>query len=64
MAIVSLYVSNNQLKFKQRQQESNQEIYNLMLSQQGKLEEGKQLEQNVFPKNYMMVFWAKCWEYA
>ena len=45
MAIVSLYVSNNQLKFKQRQQESNQEIYNLMLSQQGKLEEGKQLEQ-------------------
>nr|WP_297788097.1 sensor histidine kinase [uncultured Allomuricauda sp.] len=45
MAIVSLYVSNNQLKFKQRQQESNQEIYNLMLSQQGKFEEGKQLEQ-------------------
>jgi len=45
MVIVSLYVSNNQLKFKQRQQESNQEIYNLMLSQQGKLEEGKQLEQ-------------------
>ena len=26
---------------KQKQQESNQEIYNLMLSQQGKLEEGK-----------------------
>ncbi|MBA4744163.1 MAG: sensor histidine kinase [Muricauda sp.] len=45
MIIVSLYVSNNQLKFKQKQQESNQEIYNLMLSQQGKLEEGKQLEQ-------------------
>ena len=45
MIIVSLYVSNNQLKFKQRQQESNQEIYNLMLSQQGKFEEGKQLEQ-------------------
>lgn len=45
MALVSLYVSNNQLKFKQRQQESNQEIYNLMLSQQGKFEEGKQLEQ-------------------
>ncbi|AEM72439.1 putative signal transduction histidine kinase [Allomuricauda ruestringensis DSM 13258] len=45
MIIVSLYVSNSQLKFKQKQQESNQEIYNLMLSQQGKLEEGKQLEQ-------------------
>ncbi|MDF0705948.1 tetratricopeptide repeat-containing sensor histidine kinase [Flagellimonas okinawensis] len=45
MVIVSLYVSNNQLKFKQQQQESNQEIYNLMLAQQGKLEEGKQLEQ-------------------
>jgi two-component system, NarL family, sensor kinase len=45
MIIVSLYVSNNRLKFKQRQQESNQEIYNLMLSQQGKLQEGKQLAQ-------------------
>lgn len=43
--IVSLYVSNNQLKFRQKQQESNQEIYNLMLSQRGKFEEGKQLEQ-------------------
>ncbi|WP_318308743.1 tetratricopeptide repeat-containing sensor histidine kinase [Flagellimonas crocea] len=45
MVIISLYVSNNRLKFKQKQQESNQEIYNLMLSQQGKFEEGKQLEQ-------------------
>lgn len=45
MLMVSLYVNNNQLKFKQRQQESNQEIYNLLLSQQGKFEEGKQLEQ-------------------
>ncbi|MHA7831497.1 MAG: tetratricopeptide repeat-containing sensor histidine kinase [Flagellimonas sp.] len=45
MAIASLYHSNSQLKFKQKQQESNQEIYNLMLSQQGKFEEGKQLEQ-------------------
>lgn len=45
LVIISLYVSNSRLKFKQRQQESNQEIYNLMLSQQGKLEEGKQLEQ-------------------
>ena len=45
ITMVSLYVNNNQLKFKQRQQESNQEIYNLLLSQQGKFEEGKKLEQ-------------------
>lgn len=43
--IISLYISNNRLKFKQRQQESNQEIYNLMLAQQGKLQEGKQMAQ-------------------
>ncbi|SNZ00698.1 ATP-binding protein [Flagellimonas pacifica] len=43
--IVSQRISNNKLKFEQKQQESNQEIYNLMLSQHGKLEEGKQLEQ-------------------
>ncbi|NAY90740.1 hypothetical protein GTQ34_02305 [Muricauda sp. JGD-17] len=43
--IVTQRVHNNRLKFKQKQQESNQEIYNLMLSQQGKLKEGKQLEQ-------------------
>ncbi|MEO9513541.1 MAG: ATP-binding protein [Flavobacteriaceae bacterium] len=43
--IVSQLISNNKLKFQQKQQESNQEIYNLMLSQQGKFEEGKQLEQ-------------------
>ncbi len=42
--IVSQRISNNKLKFEQKQQESNQEIYNLMLSQQGKFEEGKQLE--------------------
>lgn len=36
--------SNNKLKFEQTQQQANQEIYNLMLSQQGKFEEGKQLE--------------------
>jgi len=45
MTIASLYQSNSRLKFKQQQQESNQEIYNLMLAQQGKFEEGKQLEQ-------------------
>lgn len=43
--IVSQRISNNKLKFEQKQQESNQEIYNLMLSQHGKFEEGKQLEQ-------------------
>ncbi len=42
--IISQRISNNRLKFQQKQQESNQEIYNLMLSQQGKFEEGKQLE--------------------
>lgn len=45
VSIVMLYINNNRLKFKQKQQESNQEIYNLMLSQQGKFEEGKRLEQ-------------------
>ncbi len=50
LAAIALYIifsqraSNNKLKFEQQQQESNQEIYNLMLSQQGKFEEGKKLE--------------------
>ncbi|MEM9076604.1 MAG: ATP-binding protein [Bacteroidota bacterium] len=43
--IIAQRVSNNRLKFQQKQQESNQEIYNLMLAQQGKFEEGKKLEQ-------------------
>ncbi|MEM9363326.1 MAG: ATP-binding protein [Bacteroidota bacterium] len=43
--IISQRISNNRLKFQQKQQESNQEIYNLMLAQQGKFEEGKKLEQ-------------------
>ncbi|WP_339140322.1 ATP-binding protein [Croceitalea sp. MTPC5] len=43
--IISQRISNQRLKFKQKQQESNQEIYNLMLSQQGKIEEGKKSEQ-------------------
>ncbi|MFD2586800.1 ATP-binding protein [Croceitalea marina] len=44
--VIIIQRSNNQrLKFQQTQQESNQEIYNLMLSQQGKFQEGKQLEQ-------------------
>ena len=43
--IIYQRANNQKLKFQQSQQESNQEIYNLMLSQQGKLQEGKQLEQ-------------------
>jgi len=35
---------NKQLKFDQIQQKSNEEIYNLMISQQRKLEEGRQQE--------------------
>ncbi|WP_232520849.1 tetratricopeptide repeat-containing sensor histidine kinase [Flagellimonas nanhaiensis] len=45
LIIVSQRVHNNRLKFQQKQQESNQEIYNLMLAQQGKFKEGQQLEQ-------------------
>lgn len=37
--------SNNELLFAQKQQESNQEIYRLLLSQQTKLEEGRKMEQ-------------------
>ena len=43
--IITLRNINQKLKFKQKQQQANQEIYNLMLSQQAKLQEGKQLEQ-------------------
>lgn len=43
--IINQRANNQKLKFQQSQQESNQEIYNLMLSQQGKFQEGKQLEQ-------------------
>lgn len=43
--IASLYINNNRLRNRQQQQAANQEIYNLMLSQQGKFEEGRQLEQ-------------------
>lgn len=42
--IVSQRIRNQKLLFNQKQQESNQEIYNLMLSQQGKMEEGKKSE--------------------
>ncbi|SMC50535.1 tetratricopeptide repeat-containing sensor histidine kinase [Cellulophaga tyrosinoxydans] len=45
LVIVLQRIRNRNLKFKQLQQESNQEIFNLLLLQQGKLEEGKKLEQ-------------------
>ena len=36
---------NVKLRFRQRQQEADEEIYNLMLAQHGKMEEGKKAEQ-------------------
>ncbi|NJB35839.1 sensor histidine kinase [Croceivirga sp. JEA036] len=39
--IIIQRINNQKLRFNQRQQEKNEEIYDLMLSQQGKLEEGK-----------------------
>ncbi|MEX0314735.1 MAG: sensor histidine kinase, partial [Allomuricauda sp.] len=50
LSAIALYIiftqraSNNKLKFEQKQQDANKEIYNLMLSQRGKFEEGKKLE--------------------
>ncbi|NNK20049.1 MAG: two-component sensor histidine kinase, partial [Flavobacteriaceae bacterium] len=43
--IVDQRVKNQRLRFQQQQQEANQEIFNLMLAQKQKLEEGKQTEQ-------------------
>ena len=45
LVIISQRIKNQRLKFKQQQQETDREIFNLMLAQSGKLEEGKQLEQ-------------------
>lgn len=45
LVIILQIIRNQRLKFKQRQQETDREIINLMLAQSGKLEEGKQLEQ-------------------
>ena len=42
--IIKQQSRNKELKFNQIQQESNEEIYNLMISQQRKLEEGRQQE--------------------
>jgi signal transduction histidine kinase len=43
--IVIQRIKNQRLRFQQQQQEANQEIFNLMLSQKQKMEEGKQSEQ-------------------
>ena len=43
--IVSQRSKNQKLKFKEQQQASNQEIFNLLLAQQEKVEEGKKMEQ-------------------
>ncbi len=43
--IISQRIKNQKLRFQQAQQASNQEIFNLMLSQSEKLEEGKQMAQ-------------------
>ncbi|WP_297762288.1 tetratricopeptide repeat protein [uncultured Muriicola sp.] len=43
--IVIQRIKNQRLKFQQQQQEANQEIFNLMLAQKQKVEEGKQSEQ-------------------
>jgi len=45
LIIVMQRIKNQRLRFQQQQQEANQEIFNLMLSQKQKLEEGKQTEQ-------------------
>ena len=42
--IIKQMSQNKELMFQQQQQQANEEIYNLMLSQQVKLEEGRQLE--------------------
>ncbi len=45
LIITLLRIKNKELKFKQQQQETNQEIFNLLMQQQGKFQEGKKLEQ-------------------
>ncbi|WP_221898787.1 ATP-binding protein [Robiginitalea sp. SC105] len=43
--IIDQQIRNQKLRFLQQQQEANQEIFNLMLTQNEKIEEGKQEEQ-------------------
>ena len=45
LVIISQRARNRNLRFQQQQQEANQEIFNLMLAQSQKMEEGKQSEQ-------------------
>jgi signal transduction histidine kinase len=45
LGIISLRIKNQRLRFQQQQQESNLEIFNLMLSQKEKFLEGKHEEQ-------------------
>ncbi len=45
LIIIRQQIKNQKLKFKQQQQEKNQEIFNLMLAQQGKLKKALQKEQ-------------------
>ena len=45
ITIVIQRIVNQRLRFEKAQQESNQEIYKLMLAQRGKLEQGKKAEQ-------------------
>lgn len=45
LVIISQRAKNRNLRFQQQQQEANQEIFNLMMAQSQKMEEGKQSEQ-------------------
>lgn len=42
--VITQRIKNQRLKFEQNQQKSNEEIFNLLLDQKGKVEEGKQME--------------------
>ena len=44
--LIQRRVNKKELRFMQSQQEANEEIYSLMLAQQSKLEEGKQIEKH------------------
>jgi len=48
--IISQRAKNKQLRFNQMQQEANEEIYNLMLAQQDKIEEGRTVEKKRISK--------------
>ncbi|MEZ4780719.1 MAG: histidine kinase [Flavobacteriaceae bacterium] len=48
--IISQRAKNKQLRFNQMQQEANEEIYNLMIAQQGKIEEGRAVEKKRISK--------------